>query len=120
MLSAFGEYTRELRKKANESLRTMADKLDISPAYLSIMENGRRTATKEIVETIGKVYGLTDEEVKDLQNLANIANQRVELEIEEMNEAQAEVSLVFARKIKDADPDLIAKLRKVLEDESTN
>lgn len=116
MLSAFGEYTKSLRKAHGESLRIMAEKLEISPAYLSVMENGRRTATKEIVSKVCGIYNLNATESSKLQDLANIANQYVDIEISEMNKAQQEVSLIFARRIKDADPDLVEKLKKVLEE----
>ena len=44
-------------------------------------------------------------------------NQRVDIEIAKMNEAQKEVSIAFARKIENADPELLEKLRKALSDD---
>ena len=41
-------------------------------------------------------------------------NKKVPLELEKMNEAQKDVSLLFARKIKTADNDLLKKLKEAL------
>jgi DNA-binding transcriptional regulator YiaG len=47
-----GAYIREVREAANWSLRQMAKKLGISPAYLSDMELGRRGMSEEIAQRI--------------------------------------------------------------------
>ena len=44
-------------------------------------------------------------------------NNKVDLELSKMNEAQKEVSMVFARRIENADPELLEKLKKVLEED---
>ena len=43
MMSKFGEVSRKIR--GEESLRTMAKKLEISPAFLSAMEVGRKAVS---------------------------------------------------------------------------
>lgn len=47
-----GRAIRRLRQEAGLSLRTMADKLGISAAYLSDMELGRRRMSFELAEEI--------------------------------------------------------------------
>lgn len=117
MISKFGIYVREIRKKSNDSLRTMAKKLDVSAAFLSSMEVGRKMIPNEYVEKISNLYNLSEEERDKLEDSINETNNRVSLELEKMNEGQKEISLMFSRKIKNADPELIEKLRKALSDE---
>lgn len=117
MISKFGLYIREIRKKENDSLRTMAKKMDISAAFLSAMEVGRKTIPNDYIERIAKIYNLDKNEIAELEDAINETNQKVSIELEKMNENQKEISLMFARKIKNADDDLIEKLRKVLEDD---
>ena len=96
----------------------MAIKLDVSSTFLSAMEVGRKTIPLEYVEKICNIYNLTEEEKNELEDSINETNKRVSIELEAMNESQKDVSLIFARKIKNADSELLEKLKKVLlEDE---
>lgn len=117
MISSFGIVMRELRKKTGDSLRTCAAKLEITPAFLSSMEVGRKSIPSYYPEKIKNLYNLTEAEYIELYNAMIETNKHVDIEIEKMNEAQKEVSMVFARKIENADPKLIEKLRKALLDD---
>lgn len=117
MISKFGLYIREIRKKSNDSLRLMAKKLDVSAPFLSAVEMGRKAISLEYVDKISEIYNLSKEEKEKLEDAINETNNRVSIELEKMNEGQKEVSLMFSRKIKNADPELIEKLRKVLYDD---
>lgn len=116
MTSKFGIVARKIRSKNNESLRKMATRLEISPSFLSAMEVGRKLVPNDYAKKIKDTYNLNDDEYKELYESIIETNKRVDIEIEKMNEAQKEVSMTFARKIENADPDLVEKLRKVLMD----
>ena len=116
MISSFGKVLKEYRKRNNDTLKTLSEKLDISLPYLSSMEVGRRMVTLEVIQKIKELYNLTDEEYNELYMAMLDTNNKVDLELSKMNEAQREVSMVFARKIENADPELVEKLRKVLMD----
>ncbi len=117
MISKFGTYIRKIRKEENESLRSMAKKLDISPAFLSAMEVGRKSIPLEYVEKIKSLYSLTDLQVIELENSIYETNEKVSIELINMSEAQKNVSLIFARKIQTADENLLQKLKDALADE---
>lgn len=106
----------EIREKNNESLRTMAKKLNITPAFLSAIEIGKKIIPEDYADTIGTVYNLSEEEKDKLMTAINISNDRIKISLENMNDDQRDVALVFARKIQNADPELIEKLRKALEE----
>ncbi len=114
MISSFGRTLKEYRKKNDDTLKTLSAKLDISLPYLSAMEVGRKLVPIEIVLKIKELYKLSEEEYNNLYMAMLDSNNKVDLELSQMNEAQREVSMVFARKIENADPELIEKLRKVL------
>lgn len=116
MISKFGIVMRQFRSRTGESLRTMSSKLEISPAFLSAMEVGRRQIPQEYLPKIKNLYNLNDEDYIRLQEAAMETNNRVDIELSKMNEAQKAVSMTFARKIENADPELIEKLRKALEE----
>ena len=117
MISSFGSVMRDIRKKSGDSLRTCASKLEITPAFLSSMEVGRKSIPTYYPEKIKSIYNLSKEEYIRLYNAMIETNKHVDIEIEKMNDAQKEVSMVFARKIENADPELIEKLRKALLEE---
>lgn len=114
MISSFGLVMRKIRSKTGDSLRTCATKLEITAPFLSAMEVGRRPIPSHYLEKIKSIYDLSEEDYTELYNAVVEANKRVDIEIEKMNDAQKEVSMTFARKIENADPELVEKLRKVL------
>lgn len=117
MISKFGITLRIFRARTGESLRTMSSKLDISPTFLSAMEVGRKLVPIEYAKKIQDVYHLSHEDYATLHDSIIETNQKVDIEIGKMNESQKEVSMIFARKIQNADPELIGKLKKALEDD---
>ena len=117
MISDFGKVLKDLRAKNNDTLKTLSEKLEISLPYLSAMEVGRRVVPMEVVGKIKEIYNLSSEDYNLLYSKAIETNQHVDLELSKMNEAQKEVSMVFARRIENADPVLLEKLKKVLEEE---
>lgn len=104
----------ELRLENNESLRTMAKRLDITPAFLSAMEVGRKAIPLEYADKIANEYNLDIDEKNRLVDSIYKTNEKVPLELSKMSEAQKNVSLLFARRINNADDDLIKKLQEVL------
>ena len=117
MISKFGLYIRKIREKENDSLRQMAIKLGISATFLSAMEVGRKQIPLEYVEKIKGIYDLTEEQVMELEDSIYETNERLPIELALMNDAQKDVSLMFARRIKTADENLLRKLKDALLDE---
>ena len=117
MISKFVITMRKFRDEIGESLRTMSTRLGISPSFLSAMEVGRKLIPIEYAKKIKDAYNLNDQDYAELMEAIIETNQRVDIEIAKMNEAQKEVSIAFARKIENADPELLEKLRKALSDD---
>ena len=53
MEQTFGSFVREKRQSIGLSLRTLAAKLDLSPVYLSNIENPQTGADARIFGTVG-------------------------------------------------------------------
>ena len=117
MRSKFGIEMRKIRANTGESLRTMAERIGISATFLSAMEVGRKAISIEYAKKIKEIYNLSEEDYVRIYDSIVETNEHVDIEIAKMNEAQKEVSMVFARKIENADPELVEKLRKVLLEE---
>lgn len=71
MKQTFGSYVREKRMARGLSLRGLAAKLEVSPVYMSNMENDRRPApAKEKLDHLIEILGLCQEDVERLLDLA--------------------------------------------------
>lgn len=69
-----GEVVRELREKADLSLRELAKKLDVSPPFLSDVELGRRYPSDETFQKIAKALKVTVEELKQHDHRDSVAD----------------------------------------------
>ena len=108
--------TRRIRQKNEESLRTMAKKLNISASFLSAMEVGKKAIPLEYIDRISQLYLLDSKETDILSDSINETNNNLSINLDAMNNNQKQLTLIFARKIKTADKDLIEKLKKALDD----
>lgn len=117
MVSEFGKFCRNMRLNTKESLRTMAKKLEVSAAFLSAMEVGRKPIPIEYIDRIASLYNLSEADRSELEESVYATNNKVSLELGNMTDLQKDVSVLFARKIKNADPELLKKLKDALENE---
>ena len=68
-MKSLGERIRELRDEMDLSLRELCMKAgDISPAFLSDIELGRRHPSDQVLRAIAKALGSTVEELKAYDN----------------------------------------------------
>ena len=71
MEQTFGSFVREKRQSIGLSLRTLAAKLDLSPVYLSNIENDRRPApTRAYLERLEQELHLSKVETERMLDLA--------------------------------------------------
>lgn len=63
MAKTLGERIRELREEKDISLRELSRKLDISPAFVSDIELGRRNPSDEVLGRMAKLLGTTVSEL---------------------------------------------------------
>ena len=67
----FGEYLKQKRLEKNMKAKTLADLLDISPAYLSSLENeSRQPPSNELLEKIAAILELNTDDRYRLFDLA--------------------------------------------------
>ncbi|AUU02196.1 helix-turn-helix domain-containing protein [Morganella morganii] len=79
-LTEFGKAVRIARLKTDQTLLSMAEELEVSPAFLSGLENGRKKVSKKWVKLITSFFDKRGYEIENLQELADISNEFVELD----------------------------------------
>ncbi|MBV4420343.1 MAG: helix-turn-helix domain-containing protein [Clostridium tyrobutyricum] len=68
----FGEFVAYRRKEKKISLRKMAELLDLSPAYWSDIEKGRRNPPNiNKLQEIAKLLGLSHDELDEMIDMAS-------------------------------------------------
>lgn len=78
-LTDFGKAVRKARLDANETLATMATSLDVSPAFLSAMETGRKKISEEWVNKINEFFINRGIHIKNLGVYADVSNKSVSI-----------------------------------------
>jgi len=121
MLTLLGKELRMLRISRGEILKSMADKLSITPAYLSAIENGKREPTRKFMNTLFSVYDLSDEEIEKLEKAYSETTNNVNIAFtEEMSSAQKDLSFVFARRFDKLSEEDVSDIMKILNKEASS
>ena len=107
------------RIENNENLFDMAKKLDISLAYLSSIENGKREIPKDFFEKIKKNYSLNLREEEKLKKII-LYTKKIVIDMKELSEDRKDISLRYARKIQTLSEEKLKKLKEILWEEENN
>lgn len=113
MLTRFGKQLRKIRIENDQRLKDMADKLEVTVAYLSAVENGNRKVPDAWVHIISKEYHLNEQEQIELQQAAYEDKKEIRISLEDA--ARADLALSFARKFKNMTNDDLNKLQEFLD-----
>lgn len=116
-ITPFGKELRKLRIDADEILLNMADKLGITAAYLSSIENGKRDIPKDFIKKISSVYSLSKDQIKVLETAMIETQQKIVMTFPEEckeNKDFIETALLFARDISKLSKDQLREIRKIL------
>lgn len=101
----FGDYIKEKRKALGWSLRTMAEKLDISLTYLVDVENGKRYAfPKDTLLLVSEIFDISKDrqELNHFFDLAAETRNSLPIDVEEFMLDNRSL-IEFVRKIKNQD-----------------
>lgn len=114
MVTEFGKFLRKIRIDCGEILKDMAEKLNVSAAYLSAVEMGKRNIPEHWVNKIAEFYNLSDEEKIYLKNAADNSAKSITLNFENVGKLQKETAILFAREFENIDKETLDKIKKIL------
>ena len=114
MLTKFGKALRTMRLEREELLRDMADKLGVTVAYLSAVENDKRRIPDEWLQRIISAYDLNDKESEKLQKIAYEDRNDLKLNLNGATSDQRELAYSFARRFQNLDSDDVHELQNFL------
>ena len=112
MLTEFGKFTRKLRIDRGELLKDMARKLDVTVAYLSAVEVGRRKIPEKWLLMISQLYNLQDEESQEMRHAYDQSVTEIKIDLVERPSIHREAAMMFARELKNLDESCVEDLIK--------
>lgn len=66
-MTELGRLLKIIRVNSGDSAKEMAEKLYMSPSYLSAIENGKRNVPANLIGTVAEAYHLSDEDKERLR-----------------------------------------------------
>jgi Zn-dependent peptidase ImmA (M78 family)/plasmid maintenance system antidote protein VapI len=112
MLTPFGIEIRKLRLDKGLKLIDVAEALDVSSAFLSAIETGRKPIPPAFIANLTRTLNLSDAEASVLQRAADRTTK--ELRVENLNGNQRELIAAFARRFDEVPSDILDKLKESL------
>ena len=113
MITEFGKALRKLRIDRGETLKIMADNLEMTSSYLSAIECGKRNIPTDLIERLTSIYKLDVNEQQELSVAYDKSLSSVAIELSESN-CKRDLALQFARKFDDIDDELANQIIKFL------
>ncbi|EJF79431.1 hypothetical protein MCO_00997 [Bartonella sp. DB5-6] len=113
MLTPFGKTLRKLRIDHSERLLDMAKKLDISVAFLSSVEIGKKSVPVGLEEKIIEFYALDQKMACLLRREADVC--RKSFTIKPSNPLSREIVGMFVRNLHNLSQQDLAEFKKLLE-----
>jgi transcriptional regulator with XRE-family HTH domain len=115
-VTPFGARLRRWRAERGVTLREMAAAMQISAAYLSALEHGRRGAPSVgLVHQVCEYLGLIWDDAEELTRLAQLSRPRVVLDTSGLSPEATELANRLADSIRSLPPAVLRELRAVLE-----
>ena len=115
-MTPLGEKLRALRAARGMLLKDMAAALEVSPAYLSALEHGRRgAASTGLIHQICQLFGLIWDDADELKALARQSRPRLRLNSAGLTAAQTALANRLAREFRNLDEDSILAIQAILD-----
>ncbi|KVP98756.1 hypothetical protein WJ97_09955 [Burkholderia ubonensis] len=112
MISAFGEFVRDLRHKHSELLKDMAEKLTVTSAFLSAVETGRKSIPADWCQKIAAHYALPKPEVAKLKQAIDESQRSVTIDLDGQSAARRGVAVALARRFNELSDEELMQLRQ--------
>lgn len=114
MLTSIGKFLRKLRIDNGEILKDMAENLDVSSAFLSAVENGKKKMPENWIEKLKDIYSFTAEQAEELQAAVIDTNDIVELRLQNASEENRTLAISFAREFDSLDEETSKRILNIL------
>ena len=117
MATEFGKLLRIWRIEIGVNMAKMAETLNLSTAYLSAIELGKKKVPEDLIERISSYFSLDADKRQSLVDAALKSNGEVRFKLSDYNAKDQDNVMVFARKYHDLTEEKKDQLRRLLDSE---
>ena len=103
MLTSLGQFLRKLRLENGEILKTMAEKLGVTSAFLSAVENGKKKMPLSWYEKLPLLYTFSEQQQDALKKAVMESSDIVELDLHNVPFGRRDLAISFARRFDSLD-----------------
>lgn len=114
MLTSIGKFLRKVRIDHEEILKDMAEKLGVSSAFLSAVENGKKKMPETWFEKLKSIYSFSAEQAEELQKAIIDTNDMIEINLQNASDNSRTLAISFAREFDSLDDETSEKILKIL------
>ena len=119
MATEIAKFLRKLRIDSDKSLGDMAEELNLSAAYLSAIENGRRTAPEEMKDKLFSKYSLSEEQKLEFARLVAESREKVEIGLkgiqQDILDEYVDTAVMFAHDLSQMNREQLAEVKEFLQ-----
>lgn len=114
MVTETGKFLRKLRIDRNEKQKDMAEKLDVSVAFLSAVETGKKKMPASWISRICDIYELADKQRREFMSAVAETRQTSKIRLTDLSNAKREAAMLFAERIGKISDEQAERIRKIL------
>lgn len=116
-MTPFGARLRALRRQRGMTQQALAASLQVSAAYLSALEHGRRgRPSAGLIHQLNEVFGLIWDDAEEMARLARLSHPRIVVDTAGLSPAATALANRLAQRIHSLPEPTIAALAALLEE----
>jgi transcriptional regulator with XRE-family HTH domain len=116
MITEFGKFLRSLRQSHAELLKDMAETLNISAAFLSAVEAGKKSIPATLVSQVIEAYELPAKQIQQLKAAVDESQRSATIDLEGVSPEARGVAVALARQFNSLSNDELESLKKTMDE----
>lgn len=113
-ITALGKELRRLRLEKGEVMKDMANAINVSSAYLSAVERGKKSPSDKMITGIKNHYQLSSDEIQSLHEAVVLSQTNISIDLQDSDEEDRMLATAFARKFKGLEEGQKEQISKLL------
>lgn len=114
MITDFGKNLRKIRIDLGITLYQMAETTNVSPAFLSSIETGKKPVPDGYVATLAENYSCVMHRIDEFKRLAAQTKKEVKIKINHQDQSGSELVMAFARRFSELTEDQKTRIQAIL------
>ncbi len=110
----FGKFIRKLMVDNDETLKDLAELLDVSTAFVSSVLIGKKPVPKNWLESLSDHYNLDDEKINELSDAYDESKNAIKIDVSDCEVGKKKLALQFQRRLSSLSEEEVKSLLDIL------